>query len=214
MSLPPLLAFTPGDPGLELVSLLESGAGAGLRMVVLREPDRSERALVALARAISPLFETDGALLLHGKHPSALRVAAAAGWGLHCPAGFDLRAARAAIHGPLGASCHNPLELAAARAAGCDYAVLSPIFPPTSKPRDRRGTLGLETLAELASATTLPIYALGGVLPRHAGPLRDHGAVGMAVLGGLFSDEPTPEQLAVRVRAYLSAWGEPPSALP
>lgn len=214
MSLPPLLAITPGEAGLELVSLLEAGARGGLRMVVLREPQRSERALVTLARAVSPLFDHEGALLLHGKHTNALDIAAHAGWGLHCPAGFDLRVARARIRGPLGASCHDPLELAAACAAGCDYAVLSPIFRPTSKPDDRRAPLGLETLAELAATSGLPLYALGGVLPRHAATLRDNGAAGMAVLGGLFADDPTPEQLELRTKAYLSAWGSGPAALP
>lgn len=204
--IPPLVALTPGDHGVvrELVSLLEAMAGAGLSMAVLREPQLSERAYVALARALAPVL--GAGLLLHGKHPDALEIASVADFGLHLPAGSDLRAARRRVRGLLGVSCHSPGEVAAARSARCDYAVISPVFPPTSKPGDVRETLGLPLLAEVCASFDLPVVALGGVDPPRARACRDAGAAGVAVLGGLFQPDTSPESAADAVRAYLDAW--------
>lgn len=201
-----LLAVTPGDAhlGRPLQQLLEAMAGAGLEAVILREPGLGERALVALARALSPHFGPG--LILHARHPSALDVASAAGWGLHLPSGADLLEARRRVRGPLGASCHGSDELLAAKAAGCDYALLSPIFPPTSKPSDARPTLGLDGLRRLA-LPDLPIYALGGLTPERGRAARAAGAMGAAVLGDLFPDGASPEDCAARVRAWRAALG-------
>lgn len=202
--IPRLFAITPGRPGhpLSLVWLLEAMAEAGLKAVVLREPAMDERDYVALARAVAPLFGPG--LVLHGKNPCALDIARASGWGLHCPAGMDLRQARAAVRGLLGASCHSLDELEAAREAGCDYATLSPVFSPSSKPDDRP-PLGLSTLRRAASHAGLPVLALGGVTPERAAACVAAGAAGVAVLGGLFPPDALPETAAESVAAYLAA---------
>ena len=203
--IPPLVAVTPGDHGVshELISLLEAMAGAGLEMAILREPHLGERAYVALARAVAQLLP---AVVLHGKHPDALEIAARAGFGLHLPAGADLHAARRRVRGLLGASCHSPLEVAAARSARCDYVILSPIFSPTSKPGDSREPLGLAVLAEVCAAFDLPIAALGGIEPGRVAACRDAGAAAVAMLGGLFPPDASPESSAAAVLACRAAW--------
>lgn len=201
--IPRLVAVTPGDAAARpLVWLLEAGADAGLGAVILREPDLSERAYVALARALAPTY--GAGLILHGKHASALSIAARAGFGLHLPAGADLSGARPKIRGLLGASCHDAEALRRAARAGCDYAVLGPVFSPGSKPGDTRPTLGLEALG---GCPGLPVLALGGVTPERAAACRAAGAHGVAVLGGLFAEPHTPEDLARAVRAYRAALG-------
>lgn len=205
--IPRLLAITPGRPGdgHELVWLLEAMARAGLGAVVLREPALDTRAYVGLARALAPCFGPG--LLLHGKHPDALEIAEIAGFGLHCPAGSDLVAARRRVRGALGASCHDAEELRAAAAAGCDYATLSPVFAPGSKPGDGRPTLGLEGLARLAAGAGLPVFALGGLSPATAAACLGAGAAGVATIGGLFPADATPETCAEAVAGWLAALG-------
>ncbi len=205
--LPRLLAVTPGSSGdgHELVWLLEAMAGAGLRAVVLREPGLAQRDYVGLARALSPLFGPG--LILHSKHPDALWLAERGGFGLHCAAGVDLRAARARVPGALGASCHDARSLSEAQEAGCDYATISPVFSPGSKPGDARPTLGLEGLRTLVSGLELPVYALGGMRPESTSAARAAGAHGVAVLGALFPPDATPERCVDTVRAYYAALG-------
>ena len=203
--IPRLVAVSPGD-GAErpLRWLLEAMAGAGLRAVILREPTLPERSYVELARALAPLYGPG--LILHGKHSAALDIAAIAGFGLHLPAGADLTGARARIRGLLGASCHDAVELQRALEAGCDYALLGPVFSPGSKPGDTRPPLGLEGLRALAPAG-LPVLALGGITPSRVAACRAAGAYGVAVLGGLFADVSSPEEGADAIRAYLAALG-------
>ena len=79
----------------------------------------------------------------------------------------------AAPPGMVGRSCHDAAELRAAAAEGADYATLSPIFRPISKP-GYGPPLGLSRLADLCAGAGLPVYALGGIETaarrRRAGP--------------------------------------------
>ena len=87
----------------------------------------------------------------------------------------------------IGRSTHSIDELEQAAAEGCDYAFLSPIYASNSK-------VGLEGrgLAFLRSATrvaTLPVLALGGILPDRVESVRKAGAYGVAALGPFASRE-------------------------
>lgn len=123
----------------------------------------------------------DPRLILHARMVGAEARAEAAGWGLHLPATGDVRAVRARFSGRLGISTHSDAEARAALSAGADYVLISPIFPPTSKPDDRRPCLGLTALAGPG-----PRYALGGITPARAQACITAGAAGVAVLGGIF----------------------------
>lgn len=204
--IPRLVAVSPGDAhqGRPLLWLLEAMAGAGLPAVILREPELGERAYVGLARGLAPLY--GAGLILHGKHPCALDIASAGGFGLHLPAGADLAGARVRVRGLLGASCHDGAELARAHEAGCDYAVLSPVFAPASKPGYPHPPLGLDGFTR-ALVPGLPTLALGGITPARAAACARAGASGVAVLGGLFPPDALPEDRVDAVRAYLAALG-------
>ncbi|OGQ13543.1 MAG: hypothetical protein A2138_15970 [Deltaproteobacteria bacterium RBG_16_71_12] len=66
-----------------------------------------------------------------------------------------------------------------------DYALLAPVFAPTSKPDDARVPLGLGGLRAACSAGATPIIALGGVDEGNARACLDAGAQAVAVLGGI-----------------------------
>ncbi len=84
-----------------------------------------------------------------------------------------------------GRSCHSLEEVAAAEAAGCGYVTLSPIWTPTSHKAKARPPLGIEKLAEICTASTLPVYALGGAQNERVRACLTAGAHGVAVLGAI-----------------------------
>lgn len=133
-------------------------------------------------------------LWLHERHPRALARAE----GLHLTARGEPVSGRA-----FGQSCHDPGELDRAFDSGARYALLSPVFRPTSKPDDDREPIGVERLVRWAAGRA--VYALGGVDPSRATALAGAGAHGMAVLGGIF-DQPNPAAAAKMVTTLLAAW--------
>jgi len=205
--IPRLLAITPGrgGDGHELIWQVGAMVAAGLRGLILREPGIEERPYVTLARALS--HELGPGLVLHARNPTALHLAEIGAFGLHCPAGWDLREARRRVRGLLGASCHDRAGLLAAQEAGCDYALLGPVFPPGSKPEDTRPTLGIEGFAQAVAGLEIPTLALGGMTPERAAAVAAAGAAGVAGIGGLFRPSGLPEDAAQAVRAFLLALG-------
>lgn len=78
----------------------------------------------------------------------------------------------------LSASCHSAAELSLASALGCDFATLSPVLPTSSHPG--APSLGWSRLAELLSAQTLPVFALGGMAQSDFAAAKAAGAWGIA----------------------------------
>lgn len=102
---------------------------------------------------------------------------------------------------PLSRACH---DLAGLVAAGSDLALLSPVAAPTSKPLVGEA-LGVEGFARIVAGSprpATPVYALGGVTPALARPLREAGAHGLAVLGGVFGARDPGAAAA----ALIDAW--------
>jgi thiamine monophosphate synthase len=137
VSLPPLLVLT--DRAQCRDSLPRTVALAvehGARAVVLREKDAPPADRAALAAQLSALLRPVAGVLI---------LAGAAGDRVHLAAADPLPRPRPAL---CGRSCHDPAELARARAEGCDYVTLSPVFPSASKP-GYGPALGLSGLARL-----------------------------------------------------------------
>jgi len=81
------------------------------------------------------------------------------------------------------APAHDAAEMRAAARAGVDVILLSPLFATRSHPGAR--PLGVVRFAALARLSPVPVIALGGVRPRHAGLVRRLGASGYAAIDGL-----------------------------
>jgi thiamine-phosphate pyrophosphorylase len=166
--------------------------------------DDVERACVAVAA----LCRRAGALVL--VHTHAHLVARCGLHGAHLDARIDGQRARvdeARLAMPrgalLGCSRHAGDRLDREALAGFDYATLSPVFAPRSKPDDTRAPLGLAGLASAVRASSLPVIALGGVDASNARTCIDHGARGVAVLGAIMSAHDPHAALAL-MRAELS----------
>ena len=95
----------------------------------------------------------------------------------------------------IGVSCYNDLNRAVdAQRQGANYVAFGRFFASTSKPLATPATL--ETLTQAKKKVTLPIVAIGGILPENGHDLLHAGADLLAVIGGLMTD--TPELTALR----------------
>lgn len=101
----------------------------------------------------------------------------------------------------IGVSCYDSVERAvAAEGQGATYAAFGRFFPSNSKPL--AAPAHIETLRQAKQALTIPIVAIGGILPDNGGQLLDAGADLLAVIGGVFDEH--PEQSARAYRALFS----------
>ncbi|MBX3027307.1 thiamine phosphate synthase [bacterium] len=191
---------TRGRPLLDVVTAALRGC---VGAVQVRERDLATRPLLALATALRGATRAAGAaLLINDRVDVALACDAD---GVHLPGhSFAVAEARALL-GPrrlIGVSTHHPDEIAAAAAAGADFAVFGPIFATPSKAAFGP-PLGLAALAAArGAAPALPLLAIGGVDATNAAAVRAAGADGIAVIRALLAaDDPAAAAAALRAAA-------------
>ncbi len=179
LKLPSVLAIScASELGDErFLDALERQLERGLRMLQLREPGMDAARFERLFRAVRAACTTRGCMLLvNSAHPA--RFWSEAG-GVHLRAAdlmqLDSRPAVARV----GASCHDPHELARAASIGADYAVLGPVKPTASHPG--ASGIGWEAFGSIAGKTAIPVYALGGLDSRDLEEARARGAHGIAL---------------------------------
>lgn len=162
--------------GEAFFAAVESALTGGVDAVLVREKEMDSARLLAFSSRLRALTrQYEARLIIHTQADVALAVDAD---GVHVSAA-DIRAmpqirrwlqengveAETAARWCLSASCHNADELEQARKAGADFALLSPVFPTASHPEAT--ALGTERFFRLASATSLPVVALGGISPEN-----------------------------------------------
>ena len=190
--------------GRGLVSVLQAACEAGVRAVQLREKDLSTRAFWDLAEEISSLVGRTGArLLINDRADIAGPVGA---FGVHLPEnGMPVPAARKAMGevGIVGVSAHDPEKARRAEDEGADFVTYGPVFYTPSKVAygEPAGLQNLETVTRLLS---IPVFAIGGILPERVIPCVEAGAHGVAVISGILS---APDVTAA-VKEYLNALGD------
>ncbi|RIZ69575.1 MAG: thiamine phosphate synthase [Methylococcales bacterium] len=100
----------------------------------------------------------------------------------------------------IGVSCYNFVDQAVdVERQGATYVAFGRFFPSTSKPL--AAPAQLETLQQAKLKISVPIVAIGGILPDNGGQLLAAGADLLAVIGGLFEND--PEQSARAFRALF-----------
>jgi thiamine-phosphate pyrophosphorylase len=86
----------------------------------------------------------------------------------------------------IGVSCYNDVNLAVtSEKAGADYVAFGRFFASSSKPSATPAQL--ETLQTAKNLITVPIVAIGGILPENGKQLLNAGADLLAVIGGVFN---------------------------
>jgi len=151
----------------------------GASILQLRIPGGTGRAYEKEARAVIPTAVVP--VLISSRADVALAVGAA---GVHLPeTDIPVAGARRLLGRDrlVGRSVHSPAAARDAAAEGADYLVFGPVYPTAS--HAGRPAAGLEALAEVCRAVTVPVLAIGGVDFERAEECRRAGAAGFAAIG-------------------------------
>lgn len=184
----------------KLEDVLAEALDAGVRLVQLREKHLEMRELRRLAARLQRRVSNYEARLLVNTHAGLARDVGAA--GVHLPSsGPDARTVRRQYgsHLLIGRSTHNRTECG--KAEGADFVTFSPIYSPGSKPGYGPG-VGPRSLRRVTDGSSLPVYALGGIIPGRVSACKMNGAAGIAVMSGILASR----HVSSAVRDYLEAW--------
>jgi 8-oxo-dGTP diphosphatase len=160
----------------EFLSRLDSRLEQGLKLVQLREKALSQEAYRNLAVAVARRCQAHGARLMLNGHAD---LAKELGVGTHLGSAQLMAADVRPELEWVGASCHDPAELARAAQLELDFVVLSPVLPTASHPGAE--TVGWDRFAHWLKDCPLPVYALGGLGAGDLTTARLHGAHGVAL---------------------------------
>jgi len=170
-----------------LVERVRAAARAGVHLVQVRERDLDGGPMTRLTeRCVDAVRGTRARVLVNDRVDVAL---AAGAHGVHLR-GDSMDAARVRWMVPpaflIGRSVHTVEEAVEVSGRGAlDYLIFGHVFETTSKPG--QDAAGLDQLARVSAATTLPVLAVGGVSPPRAAGVARAGAAGVAAIG-LFAD--------------------------
>jgi len=97
----------------------------------------------------------------------------------------------------LGRSAASADEARAGEALGATYIGAGPVWATPSKP-DADPAIGLEGLAEICEAVSIPVIAIGGIDETNAAECLAAGAAGVAVVRAAVDAKAISEALAAR----------------
>jgi thiamine-phosphate pyrophosphorylase len=181
-----------------LLLKMETAAAAGVDWIQIREKDLSGRDCGLLTRealqraAKSPASNAaPTSILVNDRLDVALSEGAG---GVHLgenslplPEAKRLVKAQAlSQHFLIGVSCHSVETARSAASGGADYLFFGPIFATPSKVAFG-APQGLERLAEVCHAVSIPVLAIGGITLANASACLAAGASGIAAIR-LFQD--------------------------
>ncbi|MBI4169754.1 MAG: thiamine phosphate synthase [Acidobacteria bacterium] len=199
-------ALSRGRSHVEIArAALEGGADA----VQLRDKSSTGSNLSRWSREIQPLARKFGAVFTVNDRVDVALVAEADG----AHVGQDdlpAREARRLLPRPrvLGVSAGSLEEARRAEKDGADYIGVGPVFPTATKP-DAGEALGLDRLAAIAAAVSIPAIAIGGITLENIASVFAAGAAGAAVVSAVVSAEDMAAAARAHKRRVVEARREP-----
>lgn len=103
----------------------------------------------------------------------------------------------------IGATVTTTAQAREADAAGASYLGFGPVFPTQSK-RSPASVKGLDGLAAVCAAVTIPVIAIAGITPERVEPVIEAGAHGVAVMTAV-TTAADPQAAAFAFRRALAA---------
>ncbi|MCA9498442.1 MAG: thiamine phosphate synthase [Nitrospirales bacterium] len=94
----------------------------------------------------------------------------------------------------IGVSTHNSEQVRLATAEGADYLGFGPIFSTRTK-ANHEPVVGIQGLTDVRHLTTLPIIAIGGIVPGSVPALQGAGANGVAAASAILNAVDRPRVL-------------------
>ncbi|MCX7878622.1 MAG: thiamine phosphate synthase [Ignavibacteria bacterium] len=168
--------------GRNFLDKIKEISEAGVRCIMIREKDISDRELLQLAKKVKSLIKPFTKLLINDRADIAYLSDSD---GVHSPSGgisselikkFSDRFIR-------GRSVHSLKECRAAVRGGFDFMLYGHIFETNSK-KDIKPR-GLKKLESVCKYSDIPVFAVGGINPSNASNCIKAGAYGIAVISSL-----------------------------
>ncbi|WP_295632461.1 thiamine phosphate synthase [uncultured Mitsuokella sp.] len=170
----------------DFLQRLEKIAAAGPKAVVLREKDMEPADYEALAKKVMAVCRRyDVPCILHQFSETAQKLQSD---GLHLPLPQlrRLRAEGQKLTFPeLGTSCHSVQDVREAMKLGCTYVFAGHIYATSCKPG--LAPRGLTFLREAVKASSIPVYAIGGMTPARLPEVLAAGAAGGCAMSSLMT---------------------------
>jgi thiamine-phosphate pyrophosphorylase len=173
--------------GRPLSQIVQEAGQAGVSAVQFREKDLDLRSQFRMASEIAAVTKQLGMkLLINDRVDLCLALDAD---GVHLPSsGLPIGVARRLLGAKrwIGVSCHSLEEVQRAEADRADFALLGPVYEtPTKRPYG--APLGLEYFKKVKKATSMSLFAVGGVDQRRLKELFAAGADGVAMVSAIVS---------------------------
>lgn len=179
-----------------LIEVVHQASDAGVKLVQYRNKTGSMKQAYAAAYALRGVAAERGmTFIVNDRCDLALAVEAD---GVHLgQADLPVLLARNVVGQTMliGVSTHNPEQVRMATEEGADYLGFGPIFSTRTK-ANHDPVVGIKGLAGVRELTTLPIFAIGGIVPDSVPALRAAGANGVAVASAILDAEDRPRVLA------------------
>jgi len=199
--------LTAGRPILQVVAAALEG---GVTAVQLRDKKSAPRDLLALGAEMRRIARRHQAtFIVNDRVDLALALDAD---GVHVGA-EDLPPLEARRLAPrprlVGVSAGTVREAQSAERVGADYLGAGPVFATATKP-DAGEPIGLDGLAAIASAVSIPVVGIGGIDSGNASSVIEAGAAGVAVISaivGAGDPEAAAREILARVRWALGRRG-------
>lgn len=173
----------------------------GADCLQLREKDLSSRQLLARARELVAICRDAGAISIINDRPDIALLSGADGVhvGQNDTCATDVRK----IVGPeaiVGVSTERIEQARQAVLDGADYIGVGPIFPSSTKPKDRLA--GLEYARAVKAELTTPAIAISGINPHNLASLLDTGIRAVAVSSSVLSAD-DPKEVATSLKRLI-----------
>lgn len=178
------------DREADLAQRIQNAVYAGVHWVQIREKDLPARNLIDLTRsairACNSLSTQGAARILVNDRCDVAWAAGAAGVhagekSLPVQVLIDARRTSGLTNFLVGASCHSVGGAIAAAEQGADYLFFGPVFATPSK-AGLGPPQGVDKLAQVRGAVSIPVIAIGGITLENARACREAGAAGIAAI--------------------------------
>ncbi len=187
-----------------MLEVVRAAIEGGATVVQLREKEGTTREMIELGRVLHAITEPAGVpLVVNDRLDVALAIEAE---GVHV--GVDdmpVPLARRLL-GPRCLVGYSPNSVEAAlrgQREGADYLGVGDVFGTPTKP-DAGKPIGLEGLAAIVGAVSIPVVAIGGITLENAAAAARAGAAGVAVISAVMGAS-DPVAAARRLRRAISA---------
>jgi thiamine-phosphate pyrophosphorylase len=185
-----------------LFDVVRAAIRGGATLVQLREKEAPTDEIIAIGRTLHQITREAGIpLIVNDRADVALELDAE---GLHIgQQDLSPPEARRLIgpHRILGMSAETVEQALQAEHSGADYLGVGDVYGTRSKP-DAGNPIGLDGLAAIARAVTLPIVAIGGITLDNTAAIIRSGADGVSVISAVMA-APDPEAAARHLRRVV-----------